>query len=353
MKLLVWGCGERCDFFLDNKMIDVEDVVAFVDRNESFTSFHGKQVIRPNQIVDYLDEVDCVLITIKERQVLELMLKDAKSIGIPDDRILVLHNYFSQIDNKQIHKQNDEVIGQISQSLFEETIGRIKSRANEFCATYRCVFDATDATSVLAQMNHEKYQDDYIRYRTIELLVNELEANDIEGDIAELGVFKGVTSRLLNKRMPDRQLYLFDSFESFKENEFADDETSSQAAKNARDELSRVFTYTNAEQVLTSMPHKGKCVIRQGFFPESLQQGDEDLRFAFVSLDVDLEGPTYEGLKYFYPRLSDGGYICIHDYNNGTWEGIKSAVARFEKDMGIKLCKVPLCDQSGTLVVTK
>ena len=49
-------------------------------------------------------------------------------------------------------------------------------------------------------------------------------------------------------------------------------------------------------------------------FPVTLE-GLED-RFAFVSLDVDLYQPTAAGLKYFYPRLVNGGCTLIQGYNN-------------------------------------
>ena len=35
--------------------------------------------------------------------------------------------------------------------------------------------------------------------------------------------------------------------------------------------------------------------------------------YSVVLLDVDLEEPTYVGLKRFYPRLSSGGRIFIDD----------------------------------------
>ena len=32
-----------------------------------------------------------------------------------------------------------------------------------------------------------------------------------------------------------------------------------------------------------------------------------------------IENSIYEGLKYFYPRLSLGGYIFVHDYNSSLY----------------------------------
>ena len=98
------------------------------------------------------------------------------------------------------------------------------------------------------------------------------------------------------------------------------------------------------------MTNLDKVVIKQGYFPQSLD-GLEDT-FAFVSIDVDFEESIYECIKYFYPRLNNGGYIFVHDYNSDL-QGVEKAIDRYEKDMGTMLCKMPLPDKSGTLVVTK
>lgn len=75
-------------------------------------------------------------------------------------------------------------------------------------------------------------------------------------------------------------------------------------------------------------------------------------QFAFVSIDVDFEESIYEGLKYFYPRLTSGGYIFVHDYNSSLL-GVEKAVDWFERDCGESLCKMPLCDANGTMVVMR
>jgi O-methyltransferase len=84
-------------------------------------------------------------------------------------------------------------------------------------------------------------------------------------------------------------------------------------------------------------------------FPDSLG-GFED-RFAFVSLDVDLYEPTLAGLRYFYPRLSLGGFIFIHDYNNRRYMGVRQAVADFLGESHAPA--LPLPDFAGTLVVLR
>ena len=98
------------------------------------------------------------------------------------------------------------------------------------------------------------------------------------------------------------------------------------------------------------MTYLDNIVIKQGLFPQSLRGLEE--KFAFVSIDVDFEESIYEGLKYFYPRLREGGYIFVHDYNSDLL-GVEKAIDKYERENGIMLHKVPLADKSGTSVLTK
>ena len=97
------------------------------------------------------------------------------------------------------------------------------------------------------------------------------------------------------------------------------------------------------------MPHPAQCVVRKGFFPDTAK-GLED-QFVFVSLDADLYDPILEGLNYFYPRLQNGGYIFIHDYNNDLYKGARKAVDEFCDSNG--LSAIPLPDSCGTAVLKK
>jgi O-methyltransferase len=70
-----------------------------------------------------------------------------------------------------------------------------------------------------------------------------------------------------------------------------------------------------------------------------------------VSLDVDLYKPTLAGLEYFYPRLSVGGCIFIHDYNNRRFKGVRKAVEEFTDATGATLVQLP--DFAGTAILSK
>lgn len=187
------------------------------------------------------------------------------------------------------------------------------------------------------------YRNDFVRYRTFELCVRELKKANISGSCAELGVYKGQFAQYISAAFPDRELYLYDTFEGFQESDLD---------KSVSSTWTNVFKDTSVDMVLSLMTDQNNVVIRKGYFPQTIRE-EENSVFAFVSIDADLEKPIYDGLEFFYPRLSKGGYIFVHDYNGGKWHGIERAVRSYEEKLGQALCKVPICDSEGTLVITK
>ena len=189
-------------------------------------------------------------------------------------------------------------------------------------------------------------ENDYVRVKCFELVVKEIHKKEVKGNVAEVGVFRGEFAQYINQAFPDRMCYLFDTFDGFDANEALNEVKSG----NCTDAFVEAYKQTNVGAVLEKICYVENLVIKQGFFPESLN-GLEDT-FAFVSIDVDFEESIYQALRYFYPRLNAGGYLFVHDYNSSL-QGVEVAVDRYEKDMHISLCKMPLCDANGTLAITK
>lgn len=183
----------------------------------------------------------------------------------------------------------------------------------------------------------------YIRISTLELVAEEIYSANVPGATAELGVYKGQFAKYINKLFPDRKLYLFDTFEGFNEKDVKI-EVSNQFSKGDQN-----FSDTSVERVLEKMEFRENCIVRKGWFPESLDGLEET--FCFVSLDADLYKPIFDGLEYFYPRLSKGGYIFIHDYNNKGYEGTKSAVKEFREKYGVPY--TPMSDTWGSVIISK
>lgn len=137
-----------------------------------------------------------------------------------------------------------------------------------------------------------EYTNEYVRLSQLDLAIHEIKQHGIAGDVAEVGVYKGDFAAVLNQAIPERKLYLFDTFERFpSDQEFAD--TQQRGLNHKRD-----FTDTNVNIVLNRMTHPDMCIIRKGVFPETAT-GLEDCRFCFVSLDGTSTSRSEKGLTSF------------------------------------------------------
>lgn len=176
------------------------------------------------------------------------------------------------------------------------------------------------------------------------LQVERLKRQKIAGDFAELGVFRGQGAALLHRMDPERTLHLFDTFDGFREEDLKQ-ETGKPASYTPGH-----FANTSVDQVMRRIKDPEKIRIYMGNVPDTFKEVDEGVRFALVSLDVDLYRPTLSGLSYFYPRLVPGGVLFIHDYN-GLWPGVMRAVDEFLATIPEAVVLLP--DRDGTVVIVK
>lgn len=188
-----------------------------------------------------------------------------------------------------------------------------------------------------------KYAGDYVRNSSMELVSHEIITNNIKGSVAELGVYRGDFARIINEAFPDRKLFLFDTFEGFNKQDILVDRKKDYSIG------SQDFSKTSIDIVLSKMKTPWNCIIKPGYFPDSA--ADVTDMFAFVSIDADLFKPVYDGLRFFYPKLAQGGYIFVHDYNNDEYKGANAAVIGYCREMNVAF--FPLPDACGTAVICK
>lgn len=181
--------------------------------------------------------------------------------------------------------------------------------------------------------------DDYVRVRTLELLIREIKEKNIQGSMAEVGVFRGDFAKIMRWYLPQKKLYLFDTFCGFDER----DSKYEVEKGNFTEKWPEVFKHTSCEEVKEYIGEELNTIYRVGYFPDTLQDYDMNEKFCLVSLDADMYNPTLAGLEYFYPRLVAGGYIMIHEYNaiildgkpvEQRLKGVREAVRDFEQKMG-------------------
>ena len=315
MGIYVWGTGCGASELIESGL-KTEKITAFVDSFPMGDSFLDKPVLLPEQ----LPQEDCDLLIITARHT-GAIAQRCREIGIPSNKCLFLKNNMVLSDRNDLCTQAKNLLG-------GELLKKLLPKQRII---------PTPAQLADAVLSEGELGNDYVRLATLELLSRRLK--DVPGAAAELGVYRGFFARCMNQLMPERKLYLFDSFEGFAEDTCATE--SFQAA----------HRNTAIDKVLAIMPHPEKITVQAGFFPDSLEGLEE--RFCLVSLDVDFYQTTLEGLRYFWPRLEKGGYLMLHDWGSPNLPGVAKALVDYEKEWGQPLPAVPMCDVGGSLVICK
>ncbi len=186
---------------------------------------------------------------------------------------------------------------------------------------------------------------DTVRRDMILLILRELVARKIEGDLAELGVYRGYSARLIHHYLPERKLYLFDTFTGFDERD-----VKAEFVATGRNTDRVAFSQTGLDRALLNIaPQNSNVAVFPGYFPESAPPFLSQRKFAFVHLDADLYEPMLAGLTFFYNKVAPGGFILAHDFN--SWPGARKAVLEFFDDKPER--PIPMPDKSGSALILK
>lgn len=315
MGIYVWGTGCGASELIEQGL-NLERISAFVDSYPSGETFLGKPVLLPEQL--HLDDCELLIVTTRHT---DAVVKRCKQLGIPETNLLFLKNNYELSDRNTVCTIAQEFLGEelLKKLLPKQRIVPTPSQLSD------------------SQLPERDLTNDYVRLSTLELLCRRLVG--VPGAAAELGVYRGFFARCINQLLPERKLYLFDSFEGFTED------------ANASESFQAAHANTTIEKVLAIMPHPEMVTVKPGFFPESLNGLEET--FCLVSLDVDFAKTTLDGLRYFWPRLQRGGYLMLHDWGSPSLPGVAEALKIYEREIGAAIPSSPLCDVGGTLVLCK
>ena len=141
----------------------------------------------------------------------------------------------------------------------------------------------------------------------------------VQGDIAEVGVYKGGSAEVLAAGAGESHVYLFDTFAGMPEHDAA------------RDGRWGVGAFADASEAAVRGLFAGNdaVTIAAGVFPKDTGHLVADCTFRLVHLDVDNYGPYLACLEFFYPRMAAGGVIVFDDYGEACCPGAKAAVDEF------------------------
>jgi predicted O-methyltransferase YrrM len=150
------------------------------------------------------------------------------------------------------------------------------------------------------------------RCRSLHSLASSI--RNLNGQMAEVGVYKGGTALMLAELMPAKTLYAFDTFSGMpgtagsrdvhRAGDFAD--TSLEAVRG------RLKAYPNVE-------------FRRGLFPGTAV-GLEREFFCLAHFDGDLYQSCRDFIAFFWPRLVPGGLLVFDDWKWKGCPGVRTAI---------------------------
>lgn len=147
------------------------------------------------------------------------------------------------------------------------------------------------------------------------------------GTIAEVGVFRGGSAKLICEAKGDKPFYLFDTFEGLP--------PASEADRGIHRENQYTCRLDDVQGYLSAYPNLSYF---KGIFPQSTATTPEQ-KYCFVHMDVDLYEGTKACLEYFYPRMVPGGIMISHDYS--LLAGVEKAFDEFFADKSEQIIDLP------------
>jgi O-methyltransferase len=138
--------------------------------------------------------------------------------------------------------------------------------------------------------------------------------NELPGNIAEFGSYKGISSANLSLlcKVTKRKLYIFDSFLGLPE-----------PKEKVRGIMGgKVIEYKKGDYMgtigevrknITNLGEIGVCEIVSGYFEESLAHFPKNEKFVMIFEDADLPSSIKTVLKYAWPLLQEGCYFFSHE----------------------------------------
>jgi len=146
-------------------------------------------------------------------------------------------------------------------------------------------------------------------------------ANKLNGDFAEVGVFKGESAEVLaHFKSHNKKLFLFDTFEGLPK-------------VSIHDSMYKKGDFASSiKEIKEKLKLYNDVVIYKGYFPRQNFNFVKDKTFSLVHLDVKLYKSYRDCLSFFYPRMVKGGIIVFNDYLSIKSKGCYIAVTEFLKN---------------------
>ena len=160
-------------------------------------------------------------------------------------------------------------------------------------------------------------------------LLQQVLAKNIEGDVVELGCYKGDTSILFQRELQkaDKTLWLYDSFAGLPEKTREDSSA-------AGDQFKSGELFVTKREVIEKFKRQNLPLpkIKKAFFEDLDPTKDLPEKICFAFLDGDLYTSIKTSLSLIESKMQPGSIIVVHDYNNPELPGSTRAVDEWLKN---------------------
>lgn len=162
----------------------------------------------------------------------------------------------------------------------------------------------------------------------IEMLKHSL---TLEGELVEMGVYKGSTSYIIAEiaKGSEKTTYLFDTFEGTPDH-----------SKDDNVERKGFYADTSLESVREYLKEFERVELHKGFIPDTLHVLDGK-KICFCHIHLNLYQSTKSALEKIFPKMAESGIILIEDYGLEACAGVKKAADEFAKSQGVHMIWLP------------
>lgn len=215
---------------------------------------------------------------------------------------------------------------QVVETIHAETAGRFSHEKIISNSTYSPWLDNLDFIEIYNKIRTNTLVD---HLRCYELWTLVAQTATLEGDILEVGVWRGGTGCLIAHRAKalglSSQVYLCDTFSGVVK--AGDNDPLYKGGEHADAPLSMVLE-------LACDLGNSNIKILAGVFPDHTAQFISDRQFSLCHIDVDVYDSARDIVNWVWPRLVIGGMIVYDDYGFPSCQGVTHLVNQFTPRKG-------------------
>jgi O-methyltransferase len=159
----------------------------------------------------------------------------------------------------------------------------------------------------------------------------------LEGNTAEIGVYKGFTSKLIHTFTKNKTHYCYDTFCGI------------QGATEEND-LHKDGEFNCSLDEVKSNINLPNIIYKVGYFPETFEEGNQ--KFMFVHSDTDTYIGTKSTIEHFKDIMVKGGKIIFDDYCWSNCPGVEKALHEF-RELDTEFIHKPMPNRNQYVLIKK